>query len=65
MSFEDIKAQIAMLLDEMVHQPGDLHELQEQLREELAGFEAQGLPAPQDLLDLKARLEKALNIPKS
>jgi predicted nucleic acid-binding Zn-ribbon protein len=63
MSFEDIKARIAMLLDDMVHQPEDLHELHEQLREELAGFRAQGLTPPQDLLDLEAQLEKALNVP--
>lgn len=61
--FEDIKARIALLLEQMVEQPHDAHELQEQLREELAEMKAMGMPLPQDLVDLEKRLEEALNLP--
>ncbi len=64
MSFEDLKVRIAMLLDGMVNQPEDLHELQEKIREELAGFRAMGLPLPDDLVELEDRLESQLNLPK-
>jgi hypothetical protein len=60
MSFEDLKVRIAMMLDAMVHQPQDLHEAQEQLREELAEMQAMGLPLPDDLVKLESDLEAAL-----
>ena len=40
MPFESIKARMAMLLDQMVHKPEDMHELQETLREELSELRA-------------------------
>jgi len=61
----DWKIRLRMLLEEATHQPEDLHELQEDLREEIAGFHAQSLPVPDDLLQLETRLETALNLPKS
>ncbi len=64
MAFEDLKVRLLMLLDEATHQPEDLHELQEELREEIAGFRAQGLPVPEDIIRLEKRLEAALNLPK-
>ncbi|WP_395448473.1 hypothetical protein ACHMW7_27145 [Aminobacter sp. UC22_36] len=57
MALEQIKAQIAVLLQEMVNQPEDSHELQEQLREKLSELRAQGLPLPKDLVDLEKRLD--------
>jgi len=60
MPFEDIKVRIRMLLQEMTHQPEDLHELQETLRADLASLRAQGLPEPDDLVELETRLESEL-----
>ncbi len=64
MPFESLKARMAMLLEQMVHQPEDMHELQETLREELAELRSQGLPVPLDLVELEQRLEDQLNLPK-
>ncbi len=64
MPFESIKARMVMLLEQMVHQPEDMHELQETLRDELAGLRASGLPVPLDLVELEQRLEDQLNLPK-
>ncbi len=65
MALEDWKIRLRMLLEEATHQPEDLHELQEQLREEIAGLHAQSLPVPEDLANLEARLKDALKQPKA
>lgn len=57
MAFEDIKAQISLLLEQMVNQPEDKHEVQEQLRERLNEMRAMGLPLPDDLVELERQLE--------
>ncbi len=64
MALEALKIRLLMMLDEATHQPEDLHELQEELREKIADFTAQGLPVPDDIAKLEARLEAALNKPK-
>lgn len=64
MPFESLKVRLSMLLEQMIHQPEDVHELQETLREELAELKASGLPLPQDLVDLEQKLEDQLNLPK-
>ena len=64
MAFEALKIRLLMMLDEATHQPEDLHELQEELREEIAGMRAQGMPVPEDIVQLEERLEAALNLPK-
>ena len=43
MALEALKIRLLMMLDEATHQPEDLHELQEELREKIAEFRAQGL----------------------
>jgi predicted nucleic acid-binding Zn-ribbon protein len=58
MAFEQIKAQISLLLEEMVNQPEDQHEVQEQLREKLNELRAMGMPLPADLVELEKRLDK-------
>ena len=58
MALEQIKAQIALLLEEMVNQPEDRHEMHEQLREKLNELRAMGMPLPADLLALEKRLEE-------
>lgn len=57
MSFENIKAEIALLLEQMTNQPHDKHELAEQVREMLNGLKAEGMPLPQDLVELEKQLE--------
>ncbi|MFD9899922.1 hypothetical protein ACHMW4_25060 [Mesorhizobium sp. UC22_110] len=57
MALEEIKARISLLLQEMVNQPEDEHEIQEQLREKFSELRALGLPLPADLVELERRLE--------
>ena len=57
MALEEFKARISLLLEEMVNQPEDQHEIQEQLREKLQEMRAMGLPLPADLVALEKRLD--------
>jgi predicted nucleic acid-binding Zn-ribbon protein len=57
MALEQIKAQISLLLEEMINQPQDHHEIQEQLREKLSELRAMGMPLPADLVELEKRLD--------
>ncbi|AZO49827.1 MAG: hypothetical protein EOS54_22550 [Mesorhizobium sp.] len=57
MALESLKAQISLLLEEMVNQPEDQHEIREQLREKLQELRAMGLPLPADLVALERRLD--------
>ncbi len=57
MALEEIKAQIALLMEEMVNQPHDKHEVLEQVREKLNELRAMGLPLPDDLVALERDLE--------
>lgn len=59
MAFEQIKAEIAILLGEMVNQPEDNSELEEQIRAKLIELRAQGLPLPADLVELERQLDLA------
>ena len=65
MPFESIKARMNMLLEQMIHQPEDMHELQETLREELSELRLSGLPVPLDLVELEKKLEEALKLPSA
>ena len=57
MAFEDIKAEIALLFEQMVNQPQDAHEIRETVREKLNALRAAGLPLPEDLVELEKRIE--------
>jgi hypothetical protein len=61
MAFEQFRAHIAMLMDEIAKNPTDAHELQESLREKLAEMQGLGLPLPADLVGLEAYLENDLD----
>lgn len=61
MALEEIKARISLLLEEMVNQPEDVREVQEQLREKLREMRAMGLPLPADLVELESRLDSDLD----
>ncbi len=56
MAFEQLKAQIGLLLGEMNDQPEDLHELYLQIHQELNQLRATGMALPADLVELEQRL---------
>ena len=57
MAFEELKAQIAVLLDSLEDNPEDLHELHQMIRQHLSQARAMGTELPQDLVDLERKLE--------
>jgi hypothetical protein len=57
MAFDDLKAELALLINQMENQPEDRHELYLQVREKLNEMRAFGMPLPQDLVDLEKNLE--------
>lgn len=57
-ALSDIENEIASLLQLMTNQPEDVHELAQQIRERISMLRAEGLPVPQDLIELEERLEK-------
>ncbi len=57
MAFEELKASISMILDEIAKRPEDRHVLQEQLREKIAELEKTGQPVPEDFRKFEADLE--------
>ena len=61
MSFEPLKARIALMLEEATYQPEDLHEARELLREQMADLRAQNQSVPDDLQDLEKRLDEAFS----
>jgi len=64
MSFENIKAGIALLLEQASETPEDAHQIYQEVREKLDELRAFGLPLPQDLVDLEADLKKDLDTPE-
>lgn len=57
MSFEDVKAEVALLMTEMQNEPQDRHEIYLQLIEKLNDLKAFGLPLPDDLVRFERALE--------
>jgi hypothetical protein len=57
MAFEDLKAELALLINQMENQPEDRHELYLQIREKLNEMRAFGMPLPSDLVRLEKELE--------
>jgi len=60
MAFDQLITEINMLLSEMETQPQDQWELHEVILEKLNELRALGLPVPQDLVQLEARLSREL-----
>ncbi len=56
MSFEELKAEVSLLMTEMQNEPSDRHELYLKLMRKINELRAYGMPIPDDLL----RFEKAL-----
>lgn len=57
MAFENLQAEIGILMTRMQNEPEDRHELYLQLMEKLNEIKAYGMPLPQDLVDLEHALE--------
>jgi len=57
MAFEDLKAELALLINQMENQPEDPHELYLQIRERLNEMRAFGMPVPEDLVKFEEQLE--------
>jgi predicted nucleic acid-binding Zn-ribbon protein len=57
MAFDDIRAKIIDLLEKMTNQPHDMHELEEMVRERLNELRAEGMPLPDDLVELEKKLD--------
>ena len=60
MAFEDLKAELALLINQMENQPEDRHELYLQIRERLNEMRAYGMPLPEDLVKFEETLEAQL-----
>lgn len=58
---EDLKASIAVIMDDIAERPDERHVLQDALREKIAELRASGLPVPDDI----RRLEEALEDPEN
>lgn len=57
MAFEDIEAEIGLLLSKLVDHPATTAEAAILLREKLNEMKAYGMPLPQDLVELEQALE--------
>lgn len=57
MAFEDVKAELGILMTRMQNEPQDKHELYLQLMEKLNELKAFGMPLPEDLVALEKALE--------
>jgi hypothetical protein len=63
MAFEQLKAEIAMLVQQMQDEPDDVHELHARIRQKLAELKAMGQPLPDDLAALDRRLDSEERAP--
>jgi hypothetical protein len=57
MAFDDLEAELALLINQMENQPEDRHELYLQIREKLNEMRAYGMPLPEDLVRFEKELE--------
>ena len=58
MAFEDLKAELSLLINQMEDQPDDPFELYQQIRERLNELRAYGMPLPEDLVAFERDLER-------
>lgn len=58
MAFDDLKAELALLINQMENQPEDRHELYLQICEKLNEMRAYGMPLPEDLVKFEEDLER-------
>jgi hypothetical protein len=60
MAFEKTRAEIDILLQQLVEPPEDAREIEQRLREKLNELRAFGMPLPSDLVDLEQTLDQQL-----
>jgi hypothetical protein len=58
MAFDDLEAELSLLINQMDTPPGDPHELYLRIFEKLNEYKALGLPLPDDLVRVEKELEK-------
>lgn len=59
MAFDDLKAEIMVVLEALHGPTPDAHEVYERVRQSLDTMKAEGLPLPEDLVHLEEELEKS------
>ncbi|MEO1206803.1 MAG: hypothetical protein AAFV45_10760 [Pseudomonadota bacterium] len=57
MSFENLKAEVGVLMTQMQNEAEERHEIYLQLKEKLNEMKAFGMPLPDDLVKFEAALE--------
>ena len=57
MAFDDLEAELALLINQMTDPPEDLHELYQRIAEKLNEYKALGLPLPEDFVRVEKELE--------
>ncbi|MBP5858041.1 hypothetical protein KAJ83_13565 [Marivibrio halodurans] len=63
MSFDEYKAEISLLMNEMEGEQGDLHEVMMRLKTILDTMRAEGLPIPDDLKRFEQDLDARFSVP--
>jgi hypothetical protein len=58
MAFEQLRAEIEQLVQQMENEPEDIHELHARIRSKLNELKATGMPLPDDLVALEKRLDR-------
>jgi len=58
MAFEQLRAEIEQLVQQMENEPEDIHELHARIRSKLNELKATGMPLPDDLVALERRLDR-------
>ena len=58
MAFDDLEAELSLLINQMGNPPGDPHEFYLRIMEKLNEYKALGLPLPDDLVRVEKELEK-------
>jgi len=58
MAFEQLRAEIEQLVQQMENEPDDIHELHARIRSKLNELKATGMPLPDDLVALEKRLDR-------
>ncbi len=58
MAFDDLEAELSLLINQMEDEPENPHELYLQIREKLNEMKAFGMPLPTDLVELEKALEQ-------
>lgn len=61
MAVDDLDAEIAYLIDVMEGEQGDLREIEFRLQQTISTLRAEGLPVPDDLLQLEKDLDAQLS----